>query len=81
MDMSETSTWDEVQRIADEIELKVHLAGMEARDRWRALQPRLEQLERKIVQVSDRAEKAVEEELATIGTALRKLREDLTSKP
>jgi hypothetical protein len=34
--------WDEVRRIADELKLKMHLASMEARDRWQALEPRLE---------------------------------------
>jgi len=41
----QTPTWDEVRRIADELELKIHLAGMDARDRWRDLKPRLAEIE------------------------------------
>jgi hypothetical protein len=42
------STWEEVRRIADEVELQIHLAGMEARERWNALRPRLIELERQL---------------------------------
>ena len=34
-----TATWDEVRQIADELELKIHVAGMDARDRWQTLRP------------------------------------------
>lgn len=71
------STWDEIRRIADELELKVHLAGMEARDRWRALQPRLAEIEKALAGAGKRASDVVEQELATVGTALRRLRDDL----
>ncbi|HEU0032543.1 MAG TPA: hypothetical protein VFQ53_18050 [Kofleriaceae bacterium] len=73
-----TSSWDDVRRLADELELKIHLAGMEARDRWRALQPRLEMLEQEITHQTKQAVDVIGEELSSVGTALRRLRDDIT---
>ena len=80
MTTNSTPTWDAIRRLRDELGLEIHLAGMEARDRWRALQPKIENLEKKILNASDRAETVVENELSTIGKALRELKEDLTKK-
>jgi hypothetical protein len=73
----QASTWDEVRQIADELELKIHLAGMDARDRWRALQPRIAEIEKTIAHAGKRASDAVERELASIGAALCRLRDDV----
>lgn len=70
--------WDDVRRIADELELKIHLGGMDARDRWRALQPQIAELEASLSNVGTRAVTAIEHELATLGAALRRLRDDIT---
>jgi hypothetical protein len=68
---------DELQRMADEIRLKVHLGSMEAKDEWKDVEPKLRQFEKK-------AEKIVErtgDELADLGADLkarfRKLKHDL----
>jgi len=71
------STWDEVRRIADELEVKIHLAGMDVRDTWRALEPRLEELEHKLVHSSERANDVVVHELQEVGDALKKLRDQV----
>lgn len=71
--------WDEIRRIADEIELKIHLAGMDARSRWRGLQPRLVELERTFAKSADRVGETFAKELSAIDAALRRLREDLTA--
>jgi hypothetical protein len=71
------STWYEVRRMADELELKIHLAGMNARDRWHALEPRLADLERRMRRAGERAGKAVAEELKAIWNELRGIRDDL----
>jgi hypothetical protein len=73
------TTWDEVRRIADEIELKVHLAGMEARERWRSLEPRLATLEHQIKEAGQRASKAVAEELGAVWKALRGIQDDVAN--
>jgi hypothetical protein len=72
-----TPTWDEVRRLADELELKIHLAGMDARDRWRALQPRLTEIEKSMSAVGKRAGAAIDREMAAIGAALQQLRDDV----
>jgi hypothetical protein len=67
----------ELRRIADEVELKIHLAGMEVRDRWQVLKPRLAEVEKKLARTSERATKLAQDEVAAVGQALHKLRDDL----
>jgi hypothetical protein len=67
----------ELRRIADELELKIHLASMDVRDRWQTLKPRLTEVEQKLARAGERATGVVQDEVAAIGKALRKLREDL----
>ena len=67
----------ELRRIADELELKIHLASMDARDRWQAIKPRLADVENKLARTGERATKLVQDEVAAIGKALHKLRDDL----
>lgn len=74
------TTWDEVRRIADELQLKVHLAGMDARDRWNELQPRLAEVEKTIAREGERAGKFLATQLSSIGTALRELRSEIEDK-
>jgi hypothetical protein len=71
------STWDEVRRVADELELKIHLASMNARDRWRAIEPRVATIERALVESGRRVTRALAHEIDTIRTLLRELREDV----
>lgn len=73
------STWDEVRRVADELELKIHLANMDARDRWQALQPRLTAFEHRMKDATQRASKTVVAELQSLWSALRGLRDDIPS--
>ena len=75
-----TPLWDDVRRLADEIELKVHLGGMEARDRWKTLQPRLTKLQDKLDEKGKVANDAIEREMASVGTALRRLLDDIRGK-
>jgi hypothetical protein len=74
-----TPTWDDVRRIADELQLKMHLAGMEARDRWRALEPRITELEHTIARTGERAGQVVAAELTALGKALQQLRDELVA--
>ncbi len=74
----DVKTWDDVRRIADELELKIHLAGMSARDRWRELQPRLIELEHEVARSSKRLSETVDRELTALGAALRSLRDELS---
>jgi hypothetical protein len=80
--MSETlSTWKEVRRLADELELEIHLASMEARDRWEALQPRLLRLEQSVAHAGHRIGEAIDREVASISAVLERLREDVPPPP
>lgn len=72
-----TSAWDDVRRLADEIELKVHLAGMDARDRWKELKPRLATLDRQFNEIGQRANDAIEKEARSISTELKRLRDEI----
>lgn len=77
--MSETlTTWNEVRRLADELELELHLAGMEVRDRWQAIKPRVRALEHSISHAGRRAGEAIDREVASLGAALRRLRDDVS---
>ncbi len=50
---------------------------MDARDRWQALKPRLAEVEKKLVRTGEHATKVVQDEVAAIGKALHKPRDDL----
>ncbi len=77
MTSDQSVSWDDVRRIADELELEIHLAGMEARDRWHELRPRVEKLEHEIVRAGEQLGETIVKELAELRVALRKLREGL----
>ncbi len=80
MDDKKPFSWDDIRRIADEIELKVHLAGMEARERWQKLQPHLDELQKTIQNTGQKASDVLDEQLAALGKGLRKLRDDIGSE-
>jgi hypothetical protein len=44
----------EIRRIVDEIRVRIHLAGMEAKDAWRRLEPKVTALEHRIEHQLDR---------------------------
>jgi len=73
----ETSTWDDVRRVADELRLKLHLAGMEAREQWENLQPKIAELQRTVETGAHEAGSAVSEQVSSLGTTLRKLLADI----
>ena len=79
-----TTRWDDLHRITDELQLKIHLAEMDARDRWRALQPRLGEIEHRIEhRIADAggvASETVAHGLAELGAGLRHLGGDLVMR-
>lgn len=76
-----SSTWDDVKRIADEVKLKLHLAGMEAKEKWKKFEPKMMELESKVKEnVKDGGEKAVGvvgEQVEAFATGLRQFAEEL----
>jgi hypothetical protein len=71
-----TSRWDDLRRIADEMQLKMHLAEMDTRDRWRELEPQLAEIEHKLAEAGGTASAAMAHELA----GLRHLSGDLAMR-
>lgn len=69
--------WTHIRQGADELELKIHLAGMDARDRWKVLKPRLAEIERKLAQTGARVAQVVQDEIGAVEKALHDLRADL----
>jgi hypothetical protein len=47
-----------LQTLRDEVRVKVRLAGMDAKDRWKALEPELAKVERATQEVSEAARDA-----------------------
>lgn len=47
-------TIHELHRLADEIRLRIHLAGMDIKDAWRRLEPRVTALEHRLERPFDR---------------------------
>jgi hypothetical protein len=72
-----TPLWDDILRITDELELKIHLGTMDARDRWKELQPRVAELEKQIARKGERAGEVISQEVSAVAKALRQLRDDL----
>jgi hypothetical protein len=49
-----SSLTENLRRMADEIRVKIHLAGMDAKDTWAKLEPKLHEFERKAERVKDK---------------------------
>ena len=60
---------DQLRQMADEIRVKLHLAGMEAKDKWHELEPKLADFERRVESVG-----------AQTGRELHELAEDLKAR-
>lgn len=78
---SSPSAWDDIRRIADEVRLKLHLAGMEAKAKWEVLEPKMMELETKVAtSVKDGGGKAatvVGEQVEAFAIGLRQFADDL----
>jgi hypothetical protein len=71
------SIWPKVRRLADQLEVDLHLARMDLRDRWRALDARVRELETALKRSGKRVSKVLVEELAGLRSELQRLRTDL----
>jgi len=77
---TETSTWDDVRRLADQLKLELHLAGMEVREQWDKLQPKLVELEKSFEEGAQKAGSAVADQVSSLGASLKKLLGDIAGK-
>jgi len=69
-------TRNDLKRAADEIKLKLHLAGMDAKDAWDEIQPRIEDFERRFDEKADE----VGEELKALGADIKQHLANLKAK-
>ncbi len=76
MTAPKTPTWQDVRRIADEIRLKVHLAGMDARKKWDELQPSLLEAEKELA----RGGTIVAAKLTELGGTLKEIGDDFVDR-
>ncbi len=74
------SLWDEIRKATDDLENAITNAGTEAREKWRALQPRLKELEQKMQAKTAEASAWVAEEMSNVGAEVRRLRDDVASR-
>lgn len=66
-----TATWrdearkavDRLQSVRDEIRVQLHLAGMDAKDRWRDLEPRIQEVTDRLAREGSEGAKAAFHEL------------------
>lgn len=72
-------TMNDLKQLGDEIKLKIHLGGMDARDRWAALDKDLSHLEAALEQRGEQALDATRALMRDLGKRLRKLQAELTS--
>lgn len=66
-----------VKRIGDEIRLEIHLAGMELKDQWRELEPKLQHAERTAKTLSEQSLHAVDELVRQIEDFRASLKQNL----
>jgi hypothetical protein len=63
-----------LRELREEVRVRIHLGGLEVKDEWRRLEPRLEQtLERAAKEVTDASHKTITE----VTDAVRRLRQTL----
>ncbi len=67
---------NDLQRTAGEIKVKLHLAGMDAKDAWDELQPRLNEFEQRF----DAKAEEVGEELKALGGEIKQRLQNIKSK-
>ena len=75
---NQASTWNDIKQLADQIELHIHLGTLDAHDRWRALRPRIDQLEKSLHKAGSRVADTLEREMEDVRKALRALRDETT---
>jgi len=66
----------DLRRMADEIRVRIHLAGLDAKEAWAKLEPRLRELEHKAERATDKAK----EQLGELGGTLRRELQELTGR-
>ena len=77
MSTDSESMFQNIRRFADEIRVRIHLAGMEAREAWAGLEPKVKQLEHLFDGATQSASSEMNTLATTVQTELRHLRQRL----
>jgi hypothetical protein len=72
------SPWDDVRRLAEEVRVKMHLAGMELKEKWKALEPQLKDVEQKVKARGEKAGDAVTAQVSALAAGLRQFVDELS---
>ena len=70
------TTANDLKRLADEVRVKLHLAGMDAKDAWEKIQPRIEEFGKRV----DETAGEVDEELRKLGADLKERLRSIVDK-
>jgi hypothetical protein len=67
----------ELEHQRDDIRVRIHLANLEARERWNELEPKLEDLEQQFEGAADQALQRLREVASALKEPFRELRDKL----
>lgn len=73
----EPTAWADLRRLADEVRVKLHLAGMELKEKWKELEPELDAVEKDLTAAGAKVEQFVSPKLDAMAAGLRKFAEDV----
>lgn len=68
---------EELEELAGEIRVKIHLAGMEAKDAWNDLKPHVEDYARRVEDITEAAAADLKRASVDLKTRLTRLRDRL----
>lgn len=66
----------DLRQLRDSIRVRIHLAGMEAKDAWEKIEPKLDQLERDLDKNADTIAESIMERLEALRGDIEKVDED-----
>jgi hypothetical protein len=76
--MPKLPTWDDVKRVAEDVEKKVQSAGASAKEKWnQQVRPKLVEVGKKIEEKGQRAGDAIQTQVSALSEALSKLQHEI----
>ena len=76
--MPKLPTWDDVKRVAEDVEKKVQTAGAAAKERWnQQVRPKLAEVGKKLEETGHRAGDAIQTQVSALSEALSKLQHEI----
>ena len=76
--MPKLPTWEDVKKVADEVEKKVQSASATAREKWnQQLKPKVVEVGKKIEDAGHRAGDAIQTQVSALSEALSKLQHEI----